>query len=505
MDVRDRMAAFVRTLPFAHRVGIVAALAMLAMASVLFVRWITTPAYTVLYSGMDDAAVAGVIDELDTLGVPYQLEGGGSRVMVPRDKLYTTRASLASQGLGGATAPAGYELLDNQGLSISDFRQRVDYQRAMEGELSKTLMAMNGIQQATVHLALPEEELFSERQRPATASVLVATTRQLNEQEIEAITFLVASSVEGLDASQITVADAKGTVLHAPGDGAGSTAVTNRHMRQTREFEQALSADLSSMLGTVTNGVPASVIVRATLDYDESETNTETYDPASRVALKEQLTGERFEGTGAVPGGIVGVDGGPILDAAGGDSTYDREEELREYGVDRTTARRVTAPGKVARLSVAIVMDDGTLTGVNVPAGAEIEQLVSAALQLDPERGDTIAVTQLPMPVVEAPEEAPVETGLMQLVPQLVAALVLLLVGLALFLMSRRRKDVEAASIATPVALAPSIPQLEPVPEPIVEPNPLASVQRDVAELVQRQPEEIATLLRGWLADRRSA
>jgi flagellar M-ring protein FliF len=399
VDVRDRLSGFVQTLPLAHKVGIVSALAVLAMASVLFIQWITTPAYTVLYAGMDDSAVAGVISELDALGVPYQLEGGGSRIMVPRDRLYTTRASLASAGVGGATTPAGYELLDNQGLSISDFRQRVDYQRALEGELARTLMAMDGIDRASVHLALPEEELFSERQQPATASVLVATGRTLSEPEIEAITFLVSSSVEGLSATNITVADARGTVLHAPGDGAGSTAVTSRHMRQTREFEEALSTDLSRMLATVTNGTPASVIVRATLNFDEAETQTETYNPASQVALREQLSTEQFDGTGAAPGGIVGVDGGPVGDiGTGGESTYAKDEQLREFGVDRTTARTITAPGSVERLSVAIVMDDGTETGAIVPDIGAVEQLVGAALQLDPARGDAIAVSQLPLP-----------------------------------------------------------------------------------------------------------
>jgi flagellar M-ring protein FliF len=507
VDVRDRLAGFVQTLPLAHTIGIVSALAVLAMASVLFVQWITTPAYTVLYTGMDDAAVANVIGELDALGVPYQLEGGGSRVMVPRSQLYTTRAALASAGVGGATSPAGYELLDNQGLSISDFRQRVDYQRALEGELARTLMAMEGIDRASVHLALPEEELFSERQQPATASVLIGTTRNLSEPEIEAITFLVSSSVEGLDSTNITVADARGTVLHAPGDGAGSTAVTSRHMRQTREFEEALSADLSRLLGTVTNGTPASVVVRATLNYDEAETQTETFNPASQVALREQLSVEQYDGTGIAPGGVVGVDGGPLGDIAGGESTYAKDEQLREYGVDRTTARTITAPGRVERLSVAIVMDDGTETGAVVPEIAAVEQLVGAALQLDPARGDAIAVSQLPLPAPAELEVLPEEQPtLLDLLPQIVAVIVLLLVGLALFLMSRRRKAVEALPVATPTRIAPTAPELLGGDETeALEPDPVADMQSEVAELVQRQPEEIAVLLRGWLADRRSA
>lgn len=231
MDLRDRITGFVRELPVAQRVGIVAAVAALAMVGVVFVRWVTTPSYTVLYSGLDDTAVASVIDGLETQGVPYRLEAGGSRVLVPREQLYPTRAALAADGVGGRTTPPGYELLDGQGLSVSDFRQRVDYQRALEGELARTLTAMDGIREATVHLVMPEEELFAEQQKPVTASVLLGTQRTLQQAEIEAVTFLVASSVEGLEVDQITVADASGTVLHAPGATGGASVATNRNLR----------------------------------------------------------------------------------------------------------------------------------------------------------------------------------------------------------------------------------------------------------------------------------
>lgn len=502
MDVRDRFSAFVRTLPVAHRVGIVAALVVLAMASVVFGRWIMTPTFTVLYSGMDDAAVAGVVQELDGLGVPYKLEGG-SRILVPKDQLYATRASLASAGVSSTTLPSGYELLDDQGLSISDFRQKVDYQRAVEGELAKTLMAMEAITAATVHLALPEDELFSERQKPATASVLVGTARELTEGEIEAITFLVSSSVEGLDASHITVADAKGLVLHAPGDSAGSSSVTNRNQRQTREFEDALAEDLGALLTRVSDGTPASVVVRASMNFDESETETETF-AENQIALREQTSEEEFEGTGRVPIGAVGVDGGP-LDAEGGESNYNRNEALREYGVDKVVGRTVAAPGRVERLSVAIVMDDGSQTGAFIPALDDIEALATAALGLDAERGDTVAVSLLPLPAPEdlvVPEEP--EPVLLDQAPEAAAVLVLLIVAIALFLMSRRRKAaVPPVTAALPSLPAPATHILEEGPPERSEAE--VSLQREVTDLVERQPEEIATLLRGWLADRRSA
>ena len=506
MDIRQRLTGFVQGLPVAHRAGLVTAAVALLMLVVVFGRWVTTPSYTVLYSGLAEKDVAAAVNELETLGVPYKLEAGGSSILVPRDELYATRASLAEAGVAGHTAPAGYELLDNQGLSISDFRQHVDYQRALEGEIDKTLIAMDGIADAQVHLVIPEQQVFTDQQQPTTASVLVTTRRTLTASEVDAITFLVSSAVEGLEPEQITVADADGTVLHAPGDVAGTSQLASRQLRQTREYEQALAGDISTLLKQAT-GSPASVVVRASLDFDQSQTQTESYDPASQVAVREQTTTETYTGTGAtIPGGTVGVDGGPIPNATqNGD--YKRDQATREYGVDKTTATTVKAPGKVNKLSVAIVMDDGTLTGATVPKDADVQKLVGAAVGLDATRGDSIAITRVPLP---KPTEAAAPTGTTMLdrLPQFTGVLVLLVVAGALFLMTRQRvsvtsverlKRAPAGAVEAPVTASLGDGEAWEIEEP------KDRLKDEVAELVRGQPEEIATLLRGWLADRRGS
>lgn len=512
MELKDRLLDTWRALPIAHRIGMGAAMAGLLMAAVLFVQWVSTPSYTVLSSGLGDSDVARIVDQLEAEGVPYEIGNGGTTVLVPRNQLYATRASLAQAGVAAESGPVGYELLDDQGLTVSDFRQQVDYQRALEGELSRTLMAMDGIRSATVHLVLPEDELFTERQQPATASVLVDTLRTLNASEVEAVTFLVASSVEGLEAGGITVADASGAVLHAPGDGAVPGAVASRQLRETREFEAAMAGDITQLLARAT-GSPASVVVRATLDFDETSTETETYDQDSQVALREQTTTESFEGEGAAANGAVGVDGGPVA-AGDGESTYERDEVLREYGVNRTTTVTNEAPGQVEKLSVAIVMDDGTASGAAVPDAAEVEELVAAAVGLDAERGDSVAVSAVAFPAVEdAPAGGAAMDAMLDRIPQLIALIVLVVVAVGLFLMTRR-----GSGDATPVpALARAereVPVIEvddrehePVQVVAERPHPIgpdSHLKREVSELVERQPEEIATLLRGWLADQRA-
>lgn len=492
MELKDRLLGLARSLPPAQRVGIAVAAVVLVMAAVPFFRWVTTPSYTLLYGGLEDAEIAEVVTELEARSVPFQLEG--SRVLVPQDRIHRVRADLAEAGVSGSPSVPGYELLDEQALGVSDFRQRVDLQRAVEGELARTLTAMDAIETANVRLVLPEDSLFTEQQSPATASVLVRPRGQLDEGQVQSITLLVSSAVEGLDPDQITVANTDGSVLHAPGDGSTS-GLGDRNQRRTRDFEQALGADLSALLQRAT-GSNASVVVRASLDFDETETQTETYDDEG-VALREQASEERYEGNAPQVGGIVGVDGGPAA-GQGGEGSYESEDVTREYGVDRTTTRTVRAPGTVEDLSVALVVDDEA-----VVTDAELEELVTAAAGLDPERGDTVAISRVPaMEVEEAPPAE--EAGLMDQLQRIVALAVLVLIALGLFLMSRRRREPEVAEKVVPAQVRPS-PEVEAhAPEPPAEELANSRVRDEVAELVERQPEEIASLLRGWLADRRA-
>lgn len=516
MELRDRLLGTWRALPPAHRVVLGAAVAGLAMLSVLFVNWVSTPSLTVLASGLQDADVARIVDQLETDGVPYEIGAGGTTVLVPRNQLYATRASMAGAGIQAQATPAGWELLDQQGLTVSDFRQQVDYQRALEGELARTLMAMDGIRSATVHLVLPEEALFTERQQPTTASVLLDTARTLTASEVEAVVFLVASSVQGLEAGGITVADAKGVVLHAPGNAGVPGAVASRQLRETREFEAAMASDISTLLSSAT-GSPASVVVRASLNFDETSTEIETFEPDRQVTLREQTSTETFEGTGTAPTGVVGVDGGPLGNDGTGESTYSKDEALREYGVDRTVTVTNQAPGKVEKLSVAIVMDDGTITGAAVPDAQEVEDLVAAAVGLDAARGDSVAVSSVAFPAVELQAaDGEAMTAMLDRVPQLIALIVLVVVAVGLFLMTRRRGDGELAlpALGRSEREIPAIDVVDRAEEPVAveaaKPRPRPQppddqLKREVSELVERQPEEIATLLRGWLADQRSS
>ncbi len=518
--MRSRLTDVLRSLPLAHQVTLGVAVAVLAMASFLFIRWVSTPSYAMLYGDLDDAALAQVVAELDRQGIDYRIDGGGSRVLVPQADVHEVRAGLATAGVQGGLAPQGYELLDDEGLGVSDFRQQIDYKRALEGELARTLQAMDEITAAAVHLVLPEPALFAEDEEPVTASVLLDTARPLSTLAVESVTFLVASSVEGLTPDNVTVADVTGQTLHAAGQEASSAGIGNRNLRLTRDYEASLAADVQALLAAAVGSQGASVVVRARLDFDEVSTEQERYGADEAITLKEQVVDESFDGTGLPPGGTLGVDGGPEPQA-GDDYSYTRSEATREYGVPREVVRTVTAPGTITGLSVAVVLDDGSLTGAPAPPVAEVERLITAALGLDPERGDTVAVSAVAFPAPEeevAPDVAEAAAGSpLDMVPQFGGIAVVVVVMLALLWMSRsgsrrqrkeekRRRKAELAALPPPAAGEPAV--LDPAAglpaagEGAGLPGP-GDMRPEVVDLVQRQPEEIAVLLRSWLGDRR--
>ncbi|MGA9597210.1 MAG: flagellar basal-body MS-ring/collar protein FliF [Acidimicrobiia bacterium] len=503
MERRNRLGDMLVSLPLAHQVVIGIAGVVLVMAAFLFFKWVSTPSYTVLYSNLDDSTLSTVVDELDRQGVPYEIEGGGSRVLVPKSEVYTVRAALATAGVQNGAVPEGYSILDDQGLNVSDFRQRVDYQRALEGEMAKTLLAMDDITAATVHLVIPEKSLFADAAEPVTASVLLETSTPLSELGTETVTFLVASGVEGLDADNVTVANVDGTVLHAAGEIAQDSAVSNRNLRMTHDFESALTTDVMNLLTAVVGSDAASVVVRARLDFDEQSVDTQTYAQDGAVALRESTVDENYAGSGAPSGGTLGTDGQQITVDSNGDYTYDRSEVVREYGVDNVISHEITAPGKVEQLSVAVVMDDGSLTGTTIPSSDEIKSLVAAAVGLDQTRGDTISVSTIAFPAPEVVTEdttapAAASTDVMAMLPQVIGGVVLLVVMGALLMMARgssKKSRVAALEVVQPALGGGTVPA--------GETDGGVSIHPEVMNLVQRQPEEIAVLLRSWLADRR--
>jgi flagellar M-ring protein FliF len=489
-----------------------------------FTSWAAKPSYAALYTDLEASDAAAITEQLDARGTSFELADGGRTVLVPRSELYQLRLDMSAAGLpeGGTQ---GYALLDEQGITASEFRQRVDYQRALEGELTRTIGSIDGVEAAKVHLVIPEEDLFSDDERQPTASVLLRTGagKRLGPGQVQSIVHLVSSSVEGLVPEQVTVADADGTMLAAPGEDGLTTAANDARSQQTAAFENDLSRSVQQLLEPVTGPGGAIVRVRADLDFDQRSTRTERYEPVEGLPpATESTSREAYTGTGAPVGGVLGPDGLPIAPGAG-ESTYEKEQAQRANALNTVTEELETAPGQVRRMSVAVLLD-GNAGPIDEQA---VRQLVSAATLLDPERGDDLQVTTMAFDTdaadaaaeeLAAAEAAERRAELMAL-GRTIAVVLLVALGLFLAYRSSRKQRREPLTLTDALALhaadddlldldseeggltavGAARPALEPAAARRLE------VHNEVAELVDRQPEEVAQLLRGWLADRRGA
>lgn len=505
------------------------AVVTLVIGGVFFAQWASKPNLVPLFSnlGADDAGE--ITSKLQSSGVSYELADGGATIMVPQKDVYQTRLDLAGEGLptGGSE---GYKLLDKQGITTSEFREQVDYQRALEGELAKTIGAIDGVEAATVHLVIPKQDVFAADSKKSTASVLVKTRpgKSVEGQQTQAIVNLVASSIEGLSPDDVTVADANGRVLAAPGQSAslGGTDVKNK---ATQDMETDLSNKIQAMLTPLVGQGKAMVQARAQLNFDKVQTTAETFNPNNKppVAGAESVNTETYEGGQPDATGVLGTNGVPLAQGANGNGNYNKTDRTTDYNVDRQVTQTEAAPGAVERLSVAVLLDSNV---ANIDQD-EVTRLVTDAAGLQVARGDTVTVSRLPFDQSQAEaakkelEEAAkaAKTDSMMNIIKSVATVLIILAVLAILYITTKRKA--AAYTSTPISLAeldavrtgPSQAEIEAEraaalsalesgsgSEQSGEALERAKVDREITDLIEKQPDEVAGLLRSWLADRRN-
>src|ERR1700710_2716121 len=356
------------------------------VGGMMFYRWVSTPSYAVLYSGLDSKDAADMTTKLQADGVPYKLTGGGTTISVPSAKLDPERLALAAAGLpkGGT---GGWDILDKEGLTASSFRQQVDYQRALEGEIAKTLQSMDGIDAASVHLVLPEEKLFTDEQQHARASVMLTTRRQLSADQVQAIVSTVSSAVQDLDPSAVSITDSDGRLLSKQGGGSDDQA------SQQASFEDGQAARAQSMLDQLLGSGHSVVRVAATLNFDKTHSTVKTVDPKKSAVTGSTQTTETYRAPdGSTTGGVVTATDATagIANTTGNASEYEKKSEQTTTVPSEQLDETQKATGTVKRQSVAVVLDT---TAKNLPPNAQVQQLVAAALGLDPKRGDTIVVS----------------------------------------------------------------------------------------------------------------
>jgi flagellar M-ring protein FliF len=500
---------------------------VLAVGGFLFAGWAGKPAMAPLYTNLASTDAGAIVEKLNAAGTAYELADGGQTIMVPQDKVYDLRLTMSGEGLP-AGKDTGYALLDKQGVTTSEFMQQVGYQRALEGELSTTIKAIDGVQDATVHLAVPKQDVFTDDASKPTASVLVTTLpgRPLSTNQVQAVVHLVSSSIVDLEPAQVTVADAAGNILSAGGDEALDTVGSTR-AQQTQQFEQRMNGSLQRMLDQIVGSGHAVVKVTADLDFDQTDTKSQTYVADPKLPpLSESKTSETYAGSGPPGGGVLGPDNVAVPAGSDKTGTYAQSTETRDNAVGVVTETRRTAPGAVRRLAVAVLLDSKTAEGVD---SAAVQTLVSSAVGLDAKRGDTLAVTALPFgdngaaaaEQATAAERAAARRT--ELISQgktgaMVLAVLVLLLGAWRSSRRRRKAELTAEERAHLEEMQAALEQSRALAldsgsgKPALAAGAPADPARDdridrrneITALVERQPAEVAQLLRGWLADRRS-
>ena len=446
--------------------------------------------------------------------------------MVPRSVVYDTRIALSGKGLP-ADNQSGYGILDQSGLSTSQFKEQTDFKRAMEGELSNTIEAIDGVDTAVVHLAIPEKQVFADQQAPTTASVLVKTRAgsTLSSDQVQAIVHLVASSIDGLDPDNVTVADSTGEVLSAPADSAVAAASTQS--KQVASFESNIRTQIQQMLDRVVGPGNSSVQVTAVLGFDTTTTETTRYFDNPGVSLSKSETTESYQGPGgsATIGGVVGPDGQMDSTTTGSTakSKYNKSTVVSDNAVTTEHEVRQAAPGGVESLHVGVVLDANSLAGVDP---STVQSLLASAIGIDASRGDTLEVTKLPFDrtneqaaaaELQASQDAADKAQMFSYAKTGgLAGLVALMVLLAWLQARRNTKKREQATSYMVEQLRKDAADRQAAQSAIEahqaamaaieasETQQTNEIRDEISTLVERQPEDVASLLRGWLAERGS-
>ena len=547
-NVFARLSAYVQGFSAAQRTIAILAIAALVLGGIALASWLGKASYAPLFTGLAAADASSITDQLQTDGVPFQLTDGGATILVPQAQVYSERLKAASNGLPSSNE-GGYSLLDKMGVTSSEFQQDVTYKRAMEGELAKTIGAMDGVQTATVQLAIPEKSVFVSEEKDPTASVFIATENgtQLSTDQVQAIVHLTSASVEGMQPTDVSVVDAKGQTLSAVGTGA-----TGSGADQAADYDAATSKKIQDLLDTTLGVGNATVVVSGTMNQESGTRTSESYtSPTSGpVALNESSTTEEYgAGSGAGSGatGVLGPDNIAVPNgtatSGAGDDGYKNESATKNNAVDHTTETTQIPSGGLDRQTISVALNSKADAVQNANLQS-INDLVSAAAGVDQDRGDQVKVAMMDFDTsasdqaakaLEAQQKADQQEALWSSIRTagIVIGIVLAVIAIMFFVARRNRKqEREAVDLGeldafagetfqlplamdgvddratlgagdAPTAVLSAMPAGDAPTEVLTTEEITAERRRqDISALAERDPKRTAELLRGLLDDR---
>ena len=499
-----------------------------------------------LFSNLSAEDSAAVVAKLRTDKIPYVLTDGGTTIRVPQANVYDERVDVAGSNMlkGGGT---GYELFDRTNLGMTDFQEKVALNRAIEGELQRTIDALSSVQSSRVHIAKPDETLYSSVQAPTTASVVIKLKpgQAMNSAQVLGVTDLVAYAVPGLKPENVTIVDQDGNILipraalgtSVAEQQASALQMTQEQLIAKERYEDNLQQSIQGMLDQTLGPHRAAARVAVDMDFDSTTSDSKTYAPAG-TTRSEQIERESYNGQVPTRSPAVGVPGtttnviGTYQGTQGTQNgRYNKTKTTRNYEITETNTKHTLAPGKVSRVSVAVLVNvpsAGAAPTPNAPYEvaaadvAKIRNVVSAAAGIDTARGDVVSVEAVPFnPAVVAVGGRPGLVGtqifgipVSVAIPLGIVALLIAVGGAGLFLMRRRRAPFHPPD-ELPTFDSTLAEELPPFQEhPMLEQPPgLAAPIRSAADLTREQmieyvttvaqedPESIAKLLKLWMAE----
>jgi flagellar M-ring protein FliF len=434
--------------PAMNKIGLLAVMIMTITSMVLLFSWIQKSDFQVLYSNLSQEDAGRIVEELQSKKIPYELVSSGT-VLVAANKVHEIRLELAGQGLPQG-AGVRFEIFDNTSFTTSEFVQKLNYKRALEGELSRTIRSLSGVQQSRVHLVMPDKSVFAfQESRPETTAAVFITLqngRTLSRNEIQGIVHLVSSSVEDLDAGSITVVDNKGELLTRPSSDS-MLSLSGSQMEYQQAFETNTMTKILSMLEPVVGKGKIQAKVSAAFNFTRSEKTEEKYDPDGVVVRSEQKSTEKSS-TG-FSGGVPGVSTNSAGGSSSGGSTglSQKQDEMINYETSKTITRVINSPVALERLTVALVID-GILASqketvenadqYDVRSDEDIkyyEDIVKKTIGFTEDRGDEISLSVMPFKKPEVIEVGEVKKDYLPLILTILKYFVPIVIALMFFLL----------------------------------------------------------------------
>ncbi len=535
-EIFEKFKETYREWPTSQKIFYAGALAVLIGSLAFAIYSVNKTEYSPLYTRLSEEDMGGVVGALKAQKIPYSLSG--NTVSVPTDKVYETRLALATEGIPKGGSGVGFEIFDQQKLGSTEFVQKINYQRALQGELARTINRLDEVLESRVHLVIPPEALFAEDQKAPTASVVlkIRPNARLEKQQIQGIVNLVSSAVQGLKEENVSVLSTDGNILFKKSALDDSFQMSNLQMKAKEDLEEKLRQKVQTLMEQVVGPGRAMTRVALDMDFNQAVINEETYDPDSAVIRSQQRSVENTQG------GELGTKGNPDVpinvesqlmqtqqQQGQQQKQSNRQRETVNYEINRVTRQITHSPGSVKKLSVAVVVDgsyemkpnkDGkeipTFVGRAPEQMRALEDLARKAVGFDEGRGDQVTVSNIAFASDTDLDMSGRNKWLKMLEDNQKMLLNILLIVLAFIFIVRPfmrkferwgEKPEPPPELLTAEASPPALPAVQEEEEEEEDLDDKAqleieqSARKKAAFMVQHDPEQAAVLIRALLRE----